>query len=200
MFWDKASSLYDFFEIIYNGKVYRNLGPTVAALLSDGDKVLECACGTGIITSAMAAKAASVVATDLSEGMLREARKKCLGRGNVQFATADITKLDYADGSFDAVVAGNVIHLLPDPQAALAEMARVCKKGGKLIIPTYMNRRESGRKLLIIRFLEALGAEFKGEFSLGSYREFFLSAGYTIESLTVVDGKMPCAIAVLSVS
>ena len=62
----------------------------------------------------------------------------------MRFAQADITKLDYPDGSFDAVVAANVIHLLDEPYRALAELDRVCKPGGRLIIPTYMNRTDRG--------------------------------------------------------
>lgn len=198
MFWDKAASLYDFFEIIYNGKVYRNLGPAVADMLGEKDTVLECACGTGAITAAIAAKASKVVATDLSDGMMSQAKKKCKSYGNVHFETADIMKLDFADESFDAVVAGNVIHLLPDPQAAVRELMRVCKKGGKVIIPTYMNRTKSGRKRLIIRFLEALGAEFKGDFSVETYEDFLRNCVGLEPNIKLVEGRMTCAIAELT--
>ena len=45
-----------------------------------------------------------------------------------------------ADGQFDKVIAANVIHLLDEPFKALAELDRVCKPGGQIIIPTYINR------------------------------------------------------------
>ena len=47
MFWDNVSGLYDLFETIYNGKVYRGLGRKVAEEIASDDVVLECACGTG---------------------------------------------------------------------------------------------------------------------------------------------------------
>lgn len=71
--------------------------------------------------------------------MLKKAKKKCKKLNNVEFVWADITHLNYEDGSFDKVVAGNVIHLLDDPYSALKELERVCRVGGQLIIPTYIN-------------------------------------------------------------
>ena len=53
-----------------------------------------------------------------------------------------MTRLKCQDDRFDKVVAGNVIHLLSDPHAAVKELERVCKPGGKIIIPTYINASE----------------------------------------------------------
>ena len=58
---------------------------------------------------------------------------------NVFFKKADITNLKCKDERFDKVVAGNVIHLVPNPEKAMAELNRVVKPGGKIIIPTYIN-------------------------------------------------------------
>lgn len=90
---------------------------------------------------------------------------------------ADITKLDYANESFDKVVAGNVIHLLDDPYTAIDELLRVCKHGGKVIIPTYINM-SGGRQGFILKLLEKSGAGFKRQFDIESYRAFFEKAGY----------------------
>ena len=139
MFWDKISSLYDLFENIYNKKVYTGTGKEVAEYINSEDEVLECACGTGAISIYIAEKCKSLIATDFAEGMLKQASKKCRHFKNVTFQKADITKLEFADASFDKVVAGNVIHLLPEPEKALAELKRVTKKGGTIIILTYIN-------------------------------------------------------------
>lgn len=56
MFWDRISGLYDFFEMVYNGKVYRGLGKKVAGEIGPEDMVLECACGTGAISRYIAPK------------------------------------------------------------------------------------------------------------------------------------------------
>lgn len=76
MFWNKIAPVYDFFEEIYNKKVYLNTGKTVAAYIKKTDDVLECACGTGAISVWIAKKCKTLVATDLAKGMLKRAAKK----------------------------------------------------------------------------------------------------------------------------
>lgn len=197
MFWDKISGLYDLFETIYNGKVYRQLGERVAEEIDASDEVLECACGTGAISRCIAPKCRSLVATDCSVKMLRQAWKKCRGFDNVQFFRADMTHLRCRDGRFDKVAAGNVLHLLPDPEAAVRELYRVCRPGGKLILPTYINASAQTSRLAV-RLLERAGAGFKRQFDLDSYRRFFEDAGYRDARFFVVDGRMSCAVAVIT--
>ena len=128
-------------------------------MIGPGDEVLECACGTGAISAAIAPACARLVATDYSDGMLAQARKKLAKRSNVTVEQADITALPYADDSFDVAVAGNVIHLLPDPEQALRELARVVRPGGTIILPTYVEppKRKQG---MIPALLARLGAGF----------------------------------------
>ena len=66
MFWDRVSGIYDLFGTIYNGKVNRKMCGTVAKEIKAEDRVLECACGTGLITAAVAGKCGKLVATDFS--------------------------------------------------------------------------------------------------------------------------------------
>ena len=94
------------------------------------------------------------------------------------------------------MVAGNVIHLLSTPDKALRELERVTKPSGKIIIPTYINGSK-GTSLLAVKFIELLGARFNRQFDLNSYKEFFKNLGYENVSYYVVDGHMPCAIAVI---
>lgn len=198
MFWDKIAGVYDIFEDVYNGKVNKDLCQEVAELISADDDVLECACGTGMLTVRVAPKCKSIVATDLSRKMLERASKKCSRYGNARFEFADITHLEFPNGSFDKVIAANVIHLLEDPMKALDELDRVCKPGGQMIIPTYINREKNkGRTSGIATVIGKAGADFKRQFTYGSYRQFFADAGFTNVSCKLIDGRMPCAIAVL---
>ena len=197
VFWDRISSLYDLFENVYNRKVYNGTGRKVAEMIDPSDDVLECACGTGAISRYIAPKCRKLVATDFSEGMLKQAQKKCGAYQNIVIEKADIIHLDYSDHSFDKVVAGNVIHLLPQPEAALAELERVVKPGGKIIIPTYINMSK-GTGRMAVRFIKVLGASFKQQFDLDSYKQFFADKGYQNVEYHVVDGRMPCAIAVIT--
>lgn len=196
MFWDKAAALYDLFENIYNGKVYAQIGRRAAEFVNASDNVLECACGTGAISAAVAEKCKFLTATDYSDGMLRRAEKKLAHRKNVRLEKADITQLSYADNTFDKVVAGNVIHLLPDPEAALKELVRVCKPGGLLIIPTYIDTAEdTGRPA--VRLLELLGLKFSRRFDEDAYAAFFRGLGYQNVEYYIVEGRMACDIAVV---
>ena len=197
MFWDKISPLYDLFENVYNHKVYAGTGKKVADFIEPTDEVLECACGTGAITVCIAEKCRRLRATDFAPGMLKQAARKCRKFSNVRFNRADITNLKCKDDRFDKVVAGNVIHLLPDPGKALAELERVVKPGGKIIIPTYINMSKKSAGLAV-RFIEFLGADFKKQFNLESYKSFFKEMGYDNVEYHVVDGRMPCAIAVIT--
>lgn len=198
MFWDKAASLYDLFETVYNGKVYKGLALKVAEFINSDDEVLECACGTGMISRHMAPRCKHLTATDVSEGMMKQARKHCRKFANVKIQKADIMALEWADESFSKVVAGNVIHLLDDPKGAVTELLRVCKTGGQVIIPTYINIETAGKVSLAARALEILGVSFKRQFNFDSYRQFFANAGFSDVEYLVVEGRMPCAIAVIT--
>ena len=164
MFWDNIAWVYDIFADGINRKANRKLCKVVAGLISPTDDVLECACGTGLLSGVIAKRCKSLTATDFSAKMLTRARKKYGQYPHVQFEQADILHLPYPDARFDAVVAANVIHLLDNPHQALRELDRVCKPGGKLIIPTYMNRMDKGKTNRVSGVIGKAGADFKREF------------------------------------
>lgn len=197
MFWDRVAPLYDAFENTVNRASYKGTALAVAQMIGPGDEVLECACGTGAISAAIAPACARLVATDYSDGMLAQARKKLAKRSNVTVEQADITALPYADDSFDVTVAGNVIHLLPDPEQALRELARVVRPGGTIILPTYIEplKRKQG---MIPALLARLGVGFERRFTQASYRAFVEGMGYAEARYRLVRGRIPCMIAVLS--
>lgn len=195
LFWDRVAPLYDFFENTFNRAVYDGTGEAVARMIRPDDRVLECACGTGAISVAIAPVCARLVATDYSEGMLSQARKKLATHSNVTVEQADITALSYATDSFDVAVAGNVIHLLPDPAQALRELARVVKPGGMIIVPTYVSLAD-GANNPIPRLLSRLGVRFQEHFTPASYQAFVEGMGYDEARFRLVRGRIPCAIAV----
>ena len=194
MIWDRVAPLYDLAVNALNRRVYDGTGGAVARLIRPGDTVLECACGTGAISAAIAPACARVVATDYSEGMLKQARKKLAKHSNVTVEQADITDLRYANDSFDAVVAGNVIHLLPEPGDALKELKRVVRPGGTIIVPTYVSLTD-GANNPIPRLLSRLGVRFQEHFTPASYRAFFERMGCMDVTYRVVRGRIPCVIA-----
>ena len=198
MFWDRVAGVYDIFVNVINRKTHRALKRIVAGLIRPGDTVLECACGTGLLTTVIAGRYASLTATDFSAKMLKRAAKHCAAFNNITYEQADITSLRYPDGAFDTVVAGNVIHLLDEPLKALSELDRVCRRGGTLIIPTYMNKDRAGRTGGFVSAVGKAGADFKRQFTLETYRRFFIEAGYPDVKIVLAEGRIPCAVAVMS--
>ena len=194
MIWDRVAPLYDLAVSALNRRVYDGTGAVVARLIRPGDTVLECACGTGTITAAIAPACARVVATDFSEGMLKQARKKLARFPHVVVEQADITDLRYADNSFDAVVAANVIHLLPEPGDALKELKRVTRPGGTIIVPTYVIPKKRAHTMFL-RLISRFGVHFQEHFDPASYRAFFERMGYVCVTYRVVRGRIPCVIA-----
>ena len=194
MIWDRVAPLYDVVVNTANRAVYTATGTAVARLIHPGDTVLECACGTGAITAAIAPTCACVVATDYSEGMLKQARKKLARFSHVVVEQADITDLHYADDSFDAAVAGKVIHLLPEPGDALKEIKRVVRPGGTIIVPTYVIPKKRAHTMFL-RLISRFGVHFQERFDPASYRAFFECMGCTGVTYRVVRGRIPCVIA-----
>ena len=196
MFWNRISGIYDFVENTFNGKVNRDIAQYVANLMDSNDVVLECGCGTGMFSVEIAKRCKNITATDFAEKMLRQAQKKCKDCNNIAFAKADITHLEYVDESFDKVVAANVIHLVENPETAMKELLRVCKTGGKVIIPTYImksNKTSSAAS----SFFNLLGANFKNEFNFETYQKFFKSMGYEVSQYYTAEGRMPCCAAII---
>ncbi len=100
-----------------------------AVELGPGRRVLDVAAGTAVSTVELARSGATAVACDFSLGMLREGR----GRG-VPLVAADALRLPFADGSVDAVAISFGLRNVTDPDAALAEFARVTRPGGQLVV------------------------------------------------------------------
>ena len=106
--------------------------------ITKDDIVLECACGTGIMTKAIVLPSKKLIATDFSKPMLKKAKDNLKKYDNIQFKFADITKLPFKDNCFDKVVVANVIHLLDNPENAISELKRVVKPRGLIMVPTYV--------------------------------------------------------------
>lgn len=99
-------------------------------------RLLDAACGNGRYTRCLLHRAdpdATITAFDLSPGMLKRARKR-VASPRVTFAAADLTRLPYAEATFDAVVCGWVLEHLSDPRDGLRELARVLQPKGKLLL------------------------------------------------------------------
>ena len=102
-----------------------------AVAAGPGERVLDLAAGTGTSTAAFAERGADVVACDFSLGMLQVGRKR---RPDMPFVAGDALRLPFADDSFDAVSISFGLRNVNDVDAALAELHRVTKPGGRLVV------------------------------------------------------------------
>ena len=134
--------VYSLFAYVYDAVVFpfKRLRREVASMvdLRPGARLLDVATGTGQQAFAFAAKTREVVGIDLSEAMLRVARRKnCFP--NVTFQQADATELPFEDASFDASCVSFALHEMPASvrERVVREMARVTKPGGSIIIVDY---------------------------------------------------------------
>jgi len=91
-------------------------------------------CGTGQLTAALAPFVRHVIAVDASAAMLQAAKKRLNGFENVELRRGDLEALPIDNGRLDAATLGLVLHHLPEPDRALAEVARVLKPRGRLLI------------------------------------------------------------------
>ena len=108
-------------------------------------RILDVGCGTGILTSSLAeCPGVSVCGCDLSFGMLQRAKR----RRSAACVQGDAQRLPFRSQSVDAVVATESFHWFPDPDAALAEMARVLVPGGRLLAAMVNVRTDAFAKLV----------------------------------------------------
>jgi len=105
-------------------------------------RILDAGCGAGQLTRHLARYAdpnASITACDFSVEMLLRARQRS-GNSAIQFVLGDLTQLPFADASFDCVTCGYAIEHLSDARSGLAELARVLRVGGRLLLLTTEDR------------------------------------------------------------
>lgn len=130
--------------------------PSAAALVAwagvrTGQKVLDVACGTGVVAITAAELGAEVCGLDLSPALLTEASANALLCPRPpQFREGDVEALPYADASFDVVLSQYGHMFAPRPQVAIAEMLRVLKPGGRIAFSTWPPELAMGRLFALV--------------------------------------------------
>lgn len=190
-YWDRHAKDYDRSMSLLGRPLPRML-ELVGSAVVGCNRVLEVAAGTGLVTVALAQTAREVIATDYSIEMVRvlETRIRSQGLSNVQCEQADLYALRFGSHTFDAVVASNVLHLVPDLPGALAALRRVTKPGGRLILPTFCHD-ETAASWFVSRLLAATGFPGKRRFTTRSLRAAVESVGLTVDSEVTLPGLIP---------
>jgi demethylmenaquinone methyltransferase / 2-methoxy-6-polyprenyl-1,4-benzoquinol methylase len=123
-----------------------------------GDRVLDLAAGTGTSALSFTATGADCVACDFSLGMLRAGQSRLAGRkqpdgGRLAAVGGDALRLPFRDGAFDAVTISFGLRNVADPGAALAEMRRVTRPGGRLVVCEFSTITIAPLDMLYRRYL-----------------------------------------------
>jgi demethylmenaquinone methyltransferase/2-methoxy-6-polyprenyl-1,4-benzoquinol methylase len=130
---DEVAARYDRTnDVLSLGQDRRWRRAVVEALdMRPGEKLLDLAAGTGTSTEPFTDAGVLAVPCDFSLGMLRVGRRR---RADLPFVAGDATRLPFADGAFDAVTISFGLRNVGDPAAGLAEMRRVTRHGGRLVV------------------------------------------------------------------
>lgn len=161
----------------------RRLRPEVAVLaaVGPGVRVLDVATGTGAQAIAFAERGGDVVGADLSPAMLRLARKKN-HLPNLVFEQADAAALPYADGGFGVTCISFALHEMPGTvrQRVLAEMARVTRPGGKVVVVDYGLPHNAVARALFYRFVKLYEGESYAKFMKADLHAALEQAGLVV--------------------
>lgn len=136
-FWDKAATKYSKSKIKDEKGYHKTLGDT-RRFLKKESAVLEIGCGTGTTALLLATSVNAMTATDISSNMIAIAKEKAQNQKirNVNFMQSTVFDEKLAKGSYDVILAYNLIHLLEDPQAVMKRINELLKPGGIFISKT----------------------------------------------------------------
>ena len=186
-FWQRTAKSYGSF-MKHSWKLYDTICERIRPGLTREMNVLELACGSGQLSFRLAGRVRLWEATDFSENMIVEARKKpCSSR--LHFSVQDATALLYAPDSFDAVVISNALHIMPHPELALAEIKRVLKPGGILYAPTFVHGRGAGFRLRAW-LLTLTGFKVYFKWTAEGFERFISEHNFQIRQTALLGGSL----------
>lgn len=154
---------------------------TRVARIQAGMRVIDVATGTGAQARAFAEVGASVVGIDLSTRMLAIARRKTRS-SSIEYLEADATSLPFPDGAFDASCVSFALHELPATIAAkvVAELARVTRAGGTIVIVDYARPRNRVWRFVVVRAIAWFERDPYREFLRSDLRELLARSGISL--------------------
>ena len=182
-FWQRVAKLYAPF-MKSSDSLYADICKRIEPNINRQMNVLELACGSGQLSFRLAPRVQLWEATDFSENMIAEAKRQ-KGSRRLHFSVQDATTLPYAPETFDAVVIANALHIMPQPEKALAEIRRVLKQNGLLFAPTFIHGKGTGFRLRS-RILELAGFHVYSRWSKEDFAAYIENHGFTVTSAEIL--------------
>lgn len=158
-------------------------------------EMIEFGCGKGYYTKLISDQAKYIIAIDLSDEILEEARRNLMGHKNISVQKADCEKTFFSSNKFDSLLMINVLHIMQDPSIVLKECHRILKKDGLLIITDYTNYGLSHieRIKLVIRYIKRFGLpprNIETNLSPDELISIVENQGFNIEEIQLINDKI----------
>ena len=187
-FWDRTAKIYDHF-MKKDHKAYKQMYSLIYPVVRH-KQVLELATGTGLIAKHIVRSADHIEATDASQKMIEQA-KQGVNSAKLYFSVQDMFHLPYADQSFDVVIVSNALHIVPEPERALAEIRRVLKEDGILIAPTFTHAGNGFRGNVKALFMKLTGFPLHSKWTSEEYLCFLRQNGWAVRKSVVLKASFP---------
>ena len=189
-FWNRTAKIYDHF-MKKDHKAYKQMYSLIYPVVRH-KQVLELATGTGLIAKHIVRSADHIEATDASQEMIEQA-KQGVKSTKLHFSVQDMFHLPYADESFDVIIVANALHIVPEPEKALAEIRRVLKDDGILIAPTFTHAENSFPGKVKAFFMKLAGFPLHSKWTNEEYLAFLRENGWTVQKNTGLKASFPLA-------
>lgn len=186
-FWQRFAKIYALF-MKSSAPLYNEICNKITQQLNRNMDVLELACATGQLSFILSDYVKSYEATDFSQAMISEAKKK-QKNSKLHFSVQDATNLPYSDNSFDAVVISNALHIMPCPEKALSEIKRVLKHDGILFAPTFIHGESKGY-CIRVKLMELAGFHTYSKWSEETFTKFLVQNGFTPGKHMVIGNSL----------
>ena len=187
-FWDRNAGRYDRF-MRKDRAAYETMYGLIRPVVK-GKTVLELATGTGLIAKNIVNAAAHIEASDTSAEMIREAKRRNRS-AKLYFSVQDMFCLPYADESFEVVIVSNALHIVPQPEKALAEIHRVLMDDGVLIAPTFTHAGNSFSGKVRAFFMKLAGFPLHSKWTSEEYLRFLRQNGWAVRKSVVLKASFP---------
>ena len=164
--WDIYAPIYEK-AMHMDKKYYSYMYDRIPVIIKDKE-VLEIATGPGLLAKHVAHFTKKMLATDYSDGMIKEA-KKGEYPNNLTFEVADATSLPYNNNSFDVVIIANALHVIANPDKALKEIDRLLREDGVMIAPNFVGHNKGARSKIWSNILKLAGIKFEHQWTSDEY-------------------------------
>lgn len=189
--WNRIARFYDLI-LKKNEMTYHEIVRHIRKELKRSDVVCEVAAGTGNISLQLSNSVEHIELCDFAKEMVEiaESKVKKQNLNNINCSVQDAYDLNFPSDSFNAVIISNALHIMPNPDEALASIKRVLKGGGLIIAPTFVVGENIAARILSA-VMRVSGYKAYHKWNQKQFSDFIKSNGFAIEESELHKGILP---------